>query len=316
MSDFFDFYGSNERAITAVQLFVTMLGMGVTLTVGEFRAIARRPGPVAWVLFLQFLVMPIVALLFGRLSGVPDEIVLGLVLLTALPSGSLSNIYTYLGRGNVPLSITATCASTASCLVVTPLVLRLFVPSHLASEFSMPVERTVLDILLLLLLPICIGMAIGHWLPTRKKAISRWLVRLALLLLVYVIVGALGSGKVDAFAYGRGTQATIIAFVATTLLLTNLLSRFVGLKSDERFTIAVEVCMRNGNLGYRLCASFFPMAVGTSDVFGMGARYACLFSGGVMLVVCALAIAKRRLQSHFAMTHETPPETIDGALPK
>ncbi len=312
MSDFFKFYSTNEQAITAVQLFVTMLGMGVTLTVGEFRAIARRPGPVAWVLILQFLVMPIVALLFGRLTGVPDEIVLGLVLLTALPSGSLSNIYTYLGRGNVPLSITATCASTASCLVVTPLVLRMFVPSHLASEFSMPIEQTVIDILRLLLLPICIGMLIGHWLPERKAIVSRWIVRLALLLLVYVVIGALGSGKVDAFAYGWPVVVTIIAFVATTLLLTNQLSRLVGLASDERFTIAVEVCMRNGNLGYRLCASLFPMAIGSSDIFGMGARYVCLFSGGVMLVICALAIAKRRLQAHLTSQRET----IDGNPPE
>ena len=297
LTTIFDFYGEHERAITAVQLFVTMLGMGVTLTVSEFRAIARRPGPVAWVLLLQFLVMPLVALAAGRVFGMPDEIVLGLVLLTALPSGSLSNIYTYLGGGNVPLSITATCASTACCLVVTPLVLQLFVPGTLTAQFEMPVSQTVQDILLLLLLPIAIGMSIGHWCKHSKRVISRWLVRAAILLLVCVVVGALGSGKVDAFAYGYKVPATIILFVTASLLLANHLSRLVGQQSDERYTIAVEVCMRNANLGYRLCASLFPVVAGEAGVFGMGARYVCLFSGGVMLVVCGLAIAKRRIEA-------------------
>jgi BASS family bile acid:Na+ symporter len=278
-----------------VQLFVTMLGMGVTLTIAQFRDIARRPTAVLWVLLLQFAAMPALALGFGKLSGVPDEIVLGLVLLTALPSGSLSNIYAYLGHGNVPLSITATCASTASCLVVTPLVLSAFVPGHLSGEFAMPVRQTVQDIVFLLLLPIAIGMSLGHVLDQQKVVVSRWLVRLALVLLVYVVVGALGSGKVDAFAYGPGVVATVIAFIVATLVLSDQLSKLPGFANDDRYTMAIEVCMRNGNLGYRLCASLFPAA----GVFGMGARYVCLFSGGVMLVVCGLAIAKRRITRHL-----------------
>ncbi len=126
MNAFFEFYHEHEAVFYSTQLVLAMLGMGATSTLQQFRDVLRAPGNIALVLALQFLVMPLLAVAFGRLTGMPSEIVIGLILLMALPSGSLSNILTFLGRGSVPLSIAATCASTALCLLATPLVLKVF----------------------------------------------------------------------------------------------------------------------------------------------------------------------------------------------
>src|SRR5690606_36236741 len=118
-------------------------GMGATLSWADFANIFRRPGAVLFVVSLQFLVMPLVVVAVGLTGIVPQEILLGLYLLVALPSGAQSNVFTYLGRGDVPLSITATCASTVVCLVLTPLLLRLSWSFALPGGFTMPVGSIV-----------------------------------------------------------------------------------------------------------------------------------------------------------------------------
>ena len=107
----------------ATQLVLAMAGMGATLTLEQFREIARRPHPIGLVLFLQYVIFPGLAALCGWMYSWPPGVAIGLVLMNAVPSGSMTNVYTYLGLGNVTLSIVMTCASTALCFVATPLAL-------------------------------------------------------------------------------------------------------------------------------------------------------------------------------------------------
>ena len=57
----------------------------------------------------------------------------------AVPGGTMSNVVTHLGRGNIALSIALTGVTTIGALVTTPLILRIFVGDFLPPNFEMPV---------------------------------------------------------------------------------------------------------------------------------------------------------------------------------
>lgn len=294
MESVFEFYRRHEEFFYASQLILAMLGMGATLSLRQFRDILRAPGSIALVLALQFLLMPAVAVALGRVLAMPHEIVVGLVLLMALPSGALSNIMTFLGKGNLPLSITATCASTASCLLITPLVLGLFVARDVADDFTVPLDKTVLSILFLLLLPLAAGMTLGHRWPGLQRPLSRLAVAGSLLILLCIVVGAIGGGRIDVAAYGWRTPAYLVVVVVLSLLFTHSVARLLRYANTDAYTLSIEVALRNGNLGVALCVSLFgPLT--ESNLLHQGALYVCLFGGGAMVVVGLVAVVRRQM---------------------
>lgn len=304
MQVFFDFYREHEEFFYSMQLILAMLGMGATSSLQQFRDVLRSPGNIALVLGLQFLAMPTLALMFGKATGLPNEIAIGLILLVSLPSGSLSNIITFLGRGNVPLSIAATCASTSLCLLVTPLVLRVFGARQLPSDFVVPVNDTIVNILLLLLLPLAVGMMLGDRWPRTRRPLSKLAVGGSLVALSCVIVGAIGGGRIDVFHYGWHIPAWLIVFVVLNLLAAYWISLALRYSKPDAFTLGVEVSMRNGNLGVALCIPLFG-ALTPENLLHQGSLYTCLFAGGTMLVVGMVAAGRRHLR--FASRRRNAP---------
>ena len=287
-------YADYEYVIAAGQLILAMLGMGAALRLADFRAIARWPYGVILALALQYFVCPLLAIVFVQVWPLPAGIAVGLLLAAALPSGSLSNIYTYLGHGNLALSITATTASTLICLVVTPMILRVSASAYLPADFQMPTGKILMDITSCLLLPLAAGMVIGNRWPSIRQGLTNWCIRGSLLFLALLVIGSLTSGRIDVWAYGWTVPTMLVLLSATLVGPLQLAVRACGLNADDAFTTAIEVTMRNGNLGIFLKASIFPAVAGVMDPIGDAVLFVILFYGGGTLIVAALPILYRR----------------------
>ncbi|MCO6047782.1 bile acid:sodium symporter family protein [Aeoliella sp. ICT_H6.2] len=295
MQSFLDFYREHSQLFYNLQLVLAMLGMGANTTVGQFRGVFRRPWAIALVLALQFLLMPLFAVLLARTMPIDPAIGVGLVLLAALPSGTLSNIITFLGRGNVPLSVTATCASTVTCLIVTPIVIELFASKALPEHFQMPLDRTIWSIFILLLMPLAAGMAIGHFWHKNRHHFAKLAVWGSTIALVGVWVGALGGGQIEITQYGWIAPGVIVLFVVASQIITFELSKLLGYSRTDGFTQGIEVSMRNGNLGLALLIPLFGVLTPT-NVYHQGALYTMLFGGGAMTVFGLLYTGRRHLR--------------------
>ncbi len=292
-----------EYWVAAGQLIFAMIGMGATLTVLDFRNILRRPQGVAFVFVFQYLVCPFLALGLARWFDLSPGMTLGLLVVAAMPSGAMSNIYTYLGRGNVPLSITATTASTLACLVLTPVVLRLLEPPGLPSDFEMPVLRILQEIILCLLLPLTIGMAIGHRWSHGRHTVAKWSIRACLLFLSILVVGSLFSGQIDIFEHGLKVPFVMLLFGAILLGPVQILALLIGFKEDEAYTVGIEITMRNCNVALLLKAAIWPAGVALGEI-GEGVLYAALFYGGMSLFLCLLPITRRYIVRRGRARHD------------
>ena len=101
-------------------LIVVMFGMGMTLKWENFREIFKSPLVILLGFSLQYLIMPGAAYLISALLNLSPAMMAGVVLVGCSPGGTASNVITYLGNGNVALSITLTLTSTIFAVVLTP----------------------------------------------------------------------------------------------------------------------------------------------------------------------------------------------------
>ena len=123
--------------------------------------------------------------------------------MNAVPSGSFTNVFTYLGRGNVTLSIVMTCASTAMCFITTPLAIDWLTAAELPADFHIPFSKTMYPVLVFLLLPMMAGMLDCPAHGTAGNTIfAKWAVRASLVPLTLIVVGSLGSGRIDVTEFG------------------------------------------------------------------------------------------------------------------
>ncbi|MCA9119078.1 MAG: bile acid:sodium symporter family protein [Planctomycetaceae bacterium] len=285
-----------EYHLSITLLVTATLGMGATLTVREFVGVLRAPYGVLAVLLGQVVVSPLLALALAWLFRLPAGVAFGLLLIAAMPGGLYSNLLTYLGRGNVALSITATAVSTILCVISTSLVLRIYGSTHLPDDFAMPVSQIFFDILRYLLAPLLIGMTIRRAARQYAPWISRVFIHASTVLLALYIVGALGSGRIALASYGWRTPVALILF-GTILMWSGVgTSTIFRLPRDDRFAIAIEVLVRNSGLALLIKAAILPSVAGVADPFGDGALYVILFYTGVSLLIGLHETTLKRLQ--------------------
>ncbi len=254
----FDWLASLDRILVPLQLILAMAGMGATMVLGDFRSVAKDPLGLGLGVGLQVVGVPLLAIAFAQVLGLERGWAVGLLLVAVVPGGAFSNLLTFFGRGNVPLSISITTVTTLGCIVTAPLLLRLTAKSHLPTDFAFPTQRIIFEIFAYLLIPLALGMLLRRLVPSRAAALSKWFIRGALLLILMIALGALGSGKIRVIEYGLLPPLVLLAFGATLAILTPQLLRVLGRYDDDTVAITIEVTVRNIGVALLLVHFFFP----------------------------------------------------------
>ncbi|MEM9257092.1 MAG: bile acid:sodium symporter [Pseudomonadota bacterium] len=299
LNEFFTNYADYEYPLASSQLFLAMLGMGALLAPRDFLLEVQRPRGLFLGLVCQWVAVPMVALSLGLLLPIPAGIAVGLILVAAVPGGTLSNILTHFGNGNIALSISLTSITTVAALPMTPLLLQLLMSEYLPREFEMPTARIAQDIFLTLIVPLMMGMVIKSRCRQRaSEAFSQWVIRFSLALIVVMAVGAGGSGRLDPQAYGTLGIAALALFGILVMVMSALMVRLAGLPSRDGLAIVIESTFRNMSLAVAIKAIVFPAQTGISDPIGDAVFFTALLYGGVSLVMSLIPVfGHRRLVS-------------------
>src|SRR5947208_16580772 len=86
-------------------LAVIMLGMGITLSVEDFKAVMKMPRAVAAGYLAQYLIMPFLGWAVARELELPTPYEVGVILVACCPGGTASNVRNYLARANAASSV-------------------------------------------------------------------------------------------------------------------------------------------------------------------------------------------------------------------
>lgn len=279
-----------EQVLVPIQLILAMLGMGATLRVADFAQVAKHPTGIAIGLALQLAIVPLVGVALSALFGLGPGFAVGMLLIASVPGGAISNLLTFLGRGNVPLSIAVTIVSTFGCALTAPLVLGLFAAEFLPADFSLPVGRLGLEIALYLIAPLLVGMVVQRTLPKHAQAVCNWSVRLSVVAIVVIAGSSLGTGRIKPFDYGVVPMLAVATYAALHAYGTPHMLRLLGRDDADSIALSVEVTVRNSSIALLLVNRFFPGQPEQAQVL-----YVCLLYAGVATpIVLPLLFLHRR----------------------
>lgn len=238
------------KVILPISLFCIMFGMGLSLRPLDFKKIVKSPKVVAIGICAQMLLLPLTALFIAIALKLPPEIAVGLVIIALAPGGATSNMFTYLFKGDVSLSITLTAIVSLiapfSIPIFAGLSMGYFMDSNTA--FNIPVIKTIVQLLVITVIPVVLGMfVLSRWGSIAKKIepIFKWLSILFLILIIVLIVLKNNANMVGYFS--QAGLATL-ALNFTALISGYLLSKLAKLSHPQSITIGYEVGIQNGTL--------------------------------------------------------------------
>jgi len=272
-----------------IALGVIMLGMGLSLVPSHFRQIVLAPKAVILGLFLQIVVLPALAWIIAVATNLSPELAVGLMLIAACPGGATSNLISHLANGDSALSITLTALSSLIIIVTIPFLIN-------ASSFyfigegqfvSLPVLQTIVQILLVTLLPVSIGMLIKSRFPQLAARAQKSVKILSSLFLILIIAGAILKERENIVDFIIQVGIATLALNLTAMILGYWIARIFKLLKEQVRTITIEVGIQNGTLGIAIATA--PSLLNNSTMAIPSAIYSLLmFISGAGLVAWSM----------------------------
>lgn len=247
-------------------LGIIMFGMGLTLSLQDFKGIIKAPKSVLIGVLAQYTIMPLLAYGLAHLFQLPPEVAVGVILVGCCPGGTASNVITYLARGNTALSVTITAVSTLLAPVLTPTLTLL-----LASQW-LPVSAgdMFLSIVQIVLIPIVLGIVIRVLLYKQVEKSVKVLPLVSVIGIVAAASAVVAVNTDNIVKTGLLIFSVVILHNLLGLLLGFCLGKLLKLEYRDQKAISIEVGMQNSGLGSALALTHFaPIAAVPSALFSV-----------------------------------------------
>lgn len=241
-----------DSALTTVglpiALAIIMFGLGLDLTLADFRRIGRNPKAVAIALVCQVLVLP--AICFGLVLAFDLDplLAIGLLLLAASPGGTTANLFSHLFRGDVALNISLTAINSLLALVTLPLITNAAI-DHFdqGDSVSLPFGEVV-QVFAIVLVPVGIGMAVRASRPAFAERMDRPVRIGSAVILALLVLGILVDQRDSVTDYLAEVGLVAALFCATSLVLGYVVPRALGVRDDQAIASSMEIGVHNGTL--------------------------------------------------------------------
>ena len=249
-------------------LGIIMFGMGMTMTLGDFKGVLHNPKAVTPGVFAQFLVMPALAFLLCQLFNLPTEIAIGVILVGCCPGGTASNVITFMAKGSTALSVACTSVSTILAPILTPAIFYV-----LASQWidinAMSMLKSILQVVLF---PIVLGLLARAILKNKVDHYIQVMPLISVVAIVAIVAAIIAGSKAQILESGLMISGVVILHNGLGLLLGYWAGRMFKLPYADCKAISIEVGMQNSGLGVALAAVHFalsPITAVPSAIFSL-----------------------------------------------
>ena len=239
----------NSKVIP-ISIFLIMMGMGLSLVTNDFKRVVKYPKAVAIGLTNQLLFLPLVGFALATFMSLEPEYAVGVMLLVLCPGGTTSNLFTYLAKGDVALSVTMTAIASVITVFTIPIVLSFSLVYFMGagSEFQLPVAKTMISLIALTILPVSIGMLIKNYKPNFADKAQVMVSRFGVIFLSFLVL-FLSYVQRDIIVEALiATGPVSLILNVSTMALGYYTSKWFGLNPAQRRSITMEVGLQNSTL--------------------------------------------------------------------
>ena len=250
------------KTIAPFCLIIIMFGLGLGLTVADFKRITKFPGDFIVGFFGQVILLPIVAFILIHIISLPPELALGTMLIAAAPGGVMSNILTKFANGDVALSVTLTAIISLISVITVPFIIfnsAGFLNIEIGKEISM--LNIALKMFVAVTVPVALGMIaralMSDFVISKTLLVQR--LSLILFLIVFAAIWIEEWDKITSFIQRAGLIALVLNL--TMIFLGYYLAKFLASGVAQRKCISLECGLQNGTLALFVGTQLFDNVV-------------------------------------------------------
>lgn len=232
-----------------VALGIIMLGLGLSLTLGDFARIAKQPKAVLIALVCQLVILP--AVCFGLVLAfqLPPVLAVGMMLLAASPGGTTANLYSHLFRGDIALNISLTAINSIIAVFTLPLIVNLSIAYFEPGDGQVGIQLVkALEVFAIVLLPVALGMLIRWWKPEFAARMDKPVRIASVIILAVVIAGAVVSNLTLLLENIGALAGITVLFCLLSLSIGFLVPRLFRVSHEQAVASSFEIGIHNATL--------------------------------------------------------------------
>lgn len=236
------------QVVLPASLFIIMMGMGLSLKLKDFAMVVTRPKAIVIGLAAQMILLPLLAYILVLAFQLEPALGIGLIILALCPGGTTSNLYTYLAKGDVALSVSLTAFVSLIAPFTVPLLLLMFM-NQLMGEgeaIELPLLKTILQLILITIIPITFGMMINRFAPNFAAKAEKPVKVFSVVFLFLIIAGIFIKNKETMPGYFADVGLAALVLNLSCMLLGYFLSKAAQLNEAQSKAIGIEVGLQNG----------------------------------------------------------------------
>lgn len=304
-------FSPDSLVLLNVAIGLMMFGMALDLRLEDFRRVLRTPKAPLVGLGAQFLLLPAVTFGLTFLLPITPSMALGMILVAACPGGNLSNVMTWLARGNTALSVSMTAVSTAVAVLMTPMNLALW--GRLQPDTA-PILRAVHltpsdvlgTIVLILGIPLAAGITTARLWPRLAGRLVRGFKVFTVATFLVIVALALARNWHHFVAAIGLVFFAVLAHNGLALATGYGAGRALGLAPRDVRAVTIEVGLQNSALGLILVFNFFD---------GLGGMAVVVAWWGIWHIVSGLAVAVLFARFGRPVPADAPADGATAAAP-
>ena len=235
-------------------LMIVMFGMGLTMRLSDFAVVFSRPRDVLIGCTAQFILMPLLAFALGKLFGLGDELLVGVVLVGTCPGGTSSNVITYLSKGDTALSVGMTSINTLLAPFLTPALTYLY----LRTSVSVDMKAMFLSIVQVVVVPIGLGLLINRLFGKYTQKITDVLPAVSVTAICLIVAAVVSHNSEKILSTGLVIFAVVILHNLLGYICGYLTGILFKMDLPRKKAVAIEIGMQNSGLATTLAGSAFP----------------------------------------------------------
>ena len=231
-----------------VALGIIMFGLGLSLTIADFRRVRQQPRAVVIALVCQLLLLP--AVCFGLVLALDLSPLLGIgmLVLAASPGGTSANLFSHLFHGDVALNVTLTAINSVIAIVTLPVITNLAI-AYFGREDSVSLQVTkVVEVFAVVLVPVVLGMLVRSRRPGLAAASDRPVRIGSAVILAVLVIGILVDQRDRIGEYFGDVGLATGLFCALSLVIGYVVPKALGVTQAQAVASSMEIGVHNATL--------------------------------------------------------------------
>ena len=240
--------------ILAISLIIIMFGMGLSLTLNDFRRVFIFPKAIFIGLICQILLLPLIGYVLATTLNVSPTIAMGIMLLAACPGGPTSNMLTFLAKGDLALSVSLTAVTSLLSILTIPVIIQFALEEFSQESLSVSVDALTMikQLMIIVLIPVTFGMFIRNKFEGFALRMERPVKIASALIFILVVAGIAFSMKDVLTSYLNEAGLPAVLLNLSTMTIGFVLAVSFKLTRPQAISISIETGIQNATLAITL----------------------------------------------------------------